>query len=43
MPVDAYSVTNDPKDLGSQFLTKEEKQEIKAGQVEKPKAKKAKK
>ena len=34
MPVDAFSVTKDPKDLGSQFLTKEEKAEIKAGSKE---------
>lgn len=30
MPVDAFEKTGDPKDYGSQFLTKEEKAEIKA-------------
>lgn len=29
MPVDAFEKTGDPKDLGSAFLTKEEKAEIK--------------
>jgi hypothetical protein len=31
MPTNAFDVTKDPNDEGSQFLTKEEKAEIKAG------------
>lgn len=43
MPVDAFEKTGDPMDLGSEFLTKEEKAELKEARKADKKPKKKKK